>query len=95
MTNVINESLRLHPPAVLITRKVAREVRLGKLVLPAGLELAISPLIVHHDSQLWGEDVHLFKPGSFSEGVAGATNNAMYFLPFGADLGSVWPKALQ
>ena len=33
--------------------------------------------------------------GSFSERVAGATNNTMYFLPFGADLGSVWPKALQ
>ena len=81
---ILNESLRLYSPVVLLTRKVAREVRLGKLVLPEGLELDISPLIVHHDPQLWGEDVHLFKPERFSEGVAGATNNTMSFLPFGA-----------
>ena len=84
MTLILNESLRLYPPVVLLIRKVAREVRLGKLVLPAGLELAISPLIVHHDSQLWGEDAHIFKPERFSEGVGGATNNTMCFFPFGA-----------
>lgn len=83
MTMILNESLRLYPPVVMITRKVSREVKLGDLVLPAGLELFISPLIVHHDHRLWGEDTHLFKPERFSEGVARATNNAMSFLPFG------------
>lgn len=74
MTMILNESLRLYPPAVAIARKVAREV----------LELNISLLIVHHDTQLWGEDAHLFKPERFIEGVAGATTNTMSFLPFGA-----------
>ncbi|KAL4614183.1 hypothetical protein ACB092_07G035600 [Castanea dentata] len=81
---IINESLRLYTPALSILRKVERETRLGKLVLPANLLLYIAPLAIHHDPQIWGEDVHLFKPERFSEGVAKATNNniAAYF-PFG------------
>ncbi|XP_065622463.1 cytochrome P450 CYP749A22 [Quercus suber] len=81
---IINESLRLYPPAITITRKVEREVRLGKLTLPANLLLYITTLAPHHDPKIWGEDVHLFKPERFSEGIAKATNNNIAaFFPFG------------
>ena len=84
MSMIINESLRLYPPAIGITRKVGREARLRKLTLPANLVLYISNLALHHDPQIWGEDVHLFKPERFSEGVAKATdNNIAAFFPFG------------
>ncbi|CAL2276160.1 unnamed protein product [Prunus armeniaca] len=70
MSMIINESLWLYPPPVSIIRKVEREVRLGKLTLPPNLDL--------------GQDVHLFKPERFSEGVAKATNNNIgAFIPFG------------
>ena len=85
MSAVINESLRLYPPAIAVVRKVEREVRLGKLILPANLNLYISYLAVHHDPQTWGEDEHQFNPERFSEGIAKATtNNEAAFFPFGA-----------
>ncbi|XP_024018246.1 cytochrome P450 CYP749A22 [Morus notabilis] len=81
---IINESLRLYPPVVSMSRKVEREVRLGELNLPANMSLFISNLAVHHDPQIWGEDVHLFKPERFSPGVFKATkNNIAAFVPFG------------
>ncbi|KAM3707070.1 hypothetical protein ACJW30_03G198400 [Castanea mollissima] len=84
MGMIINESLRLYPPVLAITREVVRKTRLGKLTLPAELLLFISNIAVQHDPQVWGEDVHLFKPERFSEGVSKATNNNIAaFLPFG------------
>ena len=84
MGMIINESLRLYPPVLAITREVVKETRLGKLTLLAELLLFISNIAVHHDPQVWGEDVHLFKPQRFSEGVSKATNNNIAaFLPFG------------
>ncbi|OVA04879.1 Cytochrome P450 [Macleaya cordata] len=84
MNMIINESLRLYPPVLSIVRTVSREVRLGKLNLQANIELIISTIAIHHDPEIWGEDVHIFKPERFSEGVAKATNNnTVAFLPFG------------
>ncbi|XP_015895216.3 cytochrome P450 CYP749A22-like [Ziziphus jujuba] len=85
MNMIINETLRLYPPVTAISRKVKnKEVRLGKLILPPNMLLYMSTLAIHHDTQIWGEDVHLFKPERFSEGVAKATkNNIGAFFPFG------------
>ena len=84
MSMIINETLRLYTPTLSVLRIVEREARLGKLILPANLSLYIPPLALHHDPQIWGEDVHLFKPERFSEGVAKATNNNIAaFFPFG------------
>ncbi|KAJ8623919.1 hypothetical protein MRB53_032449 [Persea americana] len=80
---VINETLRLYPPVSMITRKVAREAKLGKYVLPPNMEVLIPILAIHSDPKIWGKDVHLFNPERFSEGVMKATNNSMGFLPFG------------
>ena len=81
---IINESLRLYPPVISISREVEREARLGTFHLPANVNLFISNLAVHHDTEVWGHDAHLFKPERFAEGVAKATrNNIAAFLPFG------------
>ncbi|XP_039161915.1 cytochrome P450 CYP749A22 isoform X1 [Eucalyptus grandis] len=81
---IINESLRLYPPVISLLRKVKKQVTLGNLVLPADIVLDIPTLAIHHDRRIWGNDVHLFKPERFSEGIAKATNNnAAAFLPFG------------
>ena len=84
MSMIINESLRLYPPIIAMSRKAKREVRLGKLTIPAEVLLVIPNTALHHDPQIWGEDVNLFKPERFSEGVAKATkNNMSAFFPFG------------
>lgn len=85
MSMILNESLRLYTPVASLNRYVKREVRLGKLVLPANMEILIPTLALHHNPDIWGEDAHIFNPKRFSEGVSGATNsNTSAFLPFGS-----------
>lgn len=84
MTMILKESLRLYPPVVSLTRESAKEVKVGKLIVPANVEFQVPNLALHHDPKYWGQDVNLFKPERFSEGVAKATNNNMVaFIHFG------------
>ncbi|KAL6192914.1 hypothetical protein ACLB2K_034000 [Fragaria x ananassa] len=84
MSMIINESLRLYPPVIQLVRKTGREVRLGKFILPANIQVLIPNVAFHHDPQIWGPEAQLFKPERFSEGVAKATrDNMAAFLPFG------------
>ncbi|KAK1425459.1 hypothetical protein QVD17_20811 [Tagetes erecta] len=84
MNMVINESLRLYPPVLTMTRKTNGETKLGNLNLPSKLNIFISILALHHNSEIWGKDFNCFRPERFANGVANATkNNAAAFLPFG------------
>ncbi|XP_022775886.1 cytochrome P450 CYP749A22-like [Durio zibethinus] len=83
MTMIINETIRLYPPVNGMVRKVGREAQLGKLIHPTNIEFTIPNMALHHDPELWGDDVHLFKPERFAEGIAKATKyNAAAFIPF-------------
>ncbi|KHG17439.1 Secologanin synthase [Gossypium arboreum] len=84
ITVIIYETLRLYGPSNGLQRSVTREVQLGKLVLPANIDILVQNIALHHDPHQWGDDVHLFKPERFEEGIAKATNyNAAAFFPFG------------
>ncbi|XP_038991772.1 cytochrome P450 CYP749A22-like [Hibiscus syriacus] len=84
ITMIIHETERLYGQPSPLMRKVEREARLGELVLPADIDLRLATIAVHHDTQLWGDDAHLFKPDRFAEGIAKVTrNNAAVFFPFG------------
>lgn len=46
--------------------------------------LTLPVIFIHHDPDIWGEDVHEFKPEGFAEGISKATkNNQIAFFPFG------------
>ncbi|KAK8571696.1 hypothetical protein V6N12_027771 [Hibiscus sabdariffa] len=84
MTMIINETLRLYGQPSSMMRTVERQFQWGKLVLPANIDLQIVSFASQHDPQLWGDDVHLFKPERFADGIAEATKyNATAFYPFG------------
>ncbi|CAA3007321.1 cytochrome P450 CYP72A219-like [Olea europaea subsp. europaea] len=82
VTMILYEVLRLYPPAIIFSRTINEETKLGEMTLPSGLQFLLPIILVHHDRQLWGEDVKEFKPERFSQGITKATNNQLSFFPF-------------
>lgn len=77
---VLKETLRLYPPAVFLNRIANRDVKLGKLDIPAGTQLQLPILDIHHDVSIWGADADEFDPSRFAEGKS--YHLGAYF-PFG------------
>ncbi|XP_043723687.1 cytochrome P450 734A1-like [Telopea speciosissima] len=83
LSMVVNETLRLYPPAIATIRRAKTDVELGGYKIPRGTELLVPIIAVHHEPALWGHDATEFNPGRFSEGVVRAANHPMAFIPFG------------
>lgn len=82
MGMIFNESLRLYPPILALNRQPSKPMKLGKVSIPAGTQLYIPILAMHHDPLLWGNDVHEFNPERFSQGISKAAKHPMAFMPF-------------
>ncbi|XP_074579881.1 cytochrome P450 734A6-like [Curcuma longa] len=80
---ILNETLRLYPPAVATIRRAKAEVELGGRRIPRGTELLIPIVAVHHDAALWGEDAAEFNPARFADGASRAARHPTAFIPFG------------
>ncbi|CAN6163563.1 unnamed protein product [Urochloa humidicola] len=81
---ILNETLRLYPPAVATIRRAKRDVVLGdNLSVPRDTELLIPIMAMHHDTTLWGPDATEFNPGRFAGGAARAAAHPLAFIPFG------------
>eukprot|EP00268_Persea_americana_P067893 TRINITY_DN9394_c0_g1_i3.p1 TRINITY_DN9394_c0_g1~~TRINITY_DN9394_c0_g1_i3.p1 ORF type:complete len:200 (+),score=42.53 TRINITY_DN9394_c0_g1_i3:118-717(+) len=80
---ILFEILRLYPAGAFLIRRTYKEMKLGELTLPTGVQLYLPILLIHHDPDFWGEDVEEFKPNRFSEGVAKGSNHQLAFFPFG------------
>lgn len=78
---VLKESMRLYPPAWIVTRQAIETVELGGYTLPAGSILMLSPYVVHRDPRFW-EDPERFQPERFVPEREAAIPRYAYF-PFG------------
>ncbi|KAL5736634.1 hypothetical protein ACOSQ2_031422 [Xanthoceras sorbifolium] len=84
VNNILNEALRLYPPATILTRTTYRQTKLGEMNLRPGISLSMPLIMVHHDDEYWGDDAKEFNPDRFSQGVSKASkNNEVSFFPFG------------
>ncbi|CAA2977697.1 cytokinin hydroxylase-like [Olea europaea subsp. europaea] len=81
---VLNEVLRLYPPAPNVQRQARQDIEVDNLVIPNGTNMWIDVVSIHHDQNLWGQSVNEFKPERFKEdNLYGGCNHKMGFLPFG------------
>lgn len=78
---VINESLRLYPPATVMPRMAFEDIKLGDLDIPKGLSIWIPVLAIHHSKEIWGEDANEFRPERFG---TRSFAPGRHFLPFAA-----------
>ncbi|MGP4114245.1 cytochrome P450 [Streptomyces sp. 4N509B] len=77
-SRVVTETLRLYPPAWLVTRLVTRDTVLGGVTLPGGTSVAYSAHLVHHRPDVYDEPER-FEPDRWT----GRGPDRRSYLPFG------------
>jgi cytochrome P450 len=83
VTMILYEVLRLYPPVIFLARRTYKEMELGGIKYPAGVNLILPLLSIHHDPEIWGKDASEFNPERFAEGISNATKHQTAFFPFG------------
>lgn len=78
---VIDEALRLYPPAWAIMRRAIADDELGPYHIPARANVFISPWAIHHHPAYW-EQPDVFDPERFSPARSAGRPHFAY-LPFG------------
>jgi len=79
---VLQEAMRLYPPAAVVVREALRPVRIGSEELSAGAQVYIPIYAVHRHELLW-EAPDVFDPARFAPEAVKARHRYAY-LPFGA-----------
>ncbi|PIN06972.1 Cytochrome P450 CYP4/CYP19/CYP26 subfamily [Handroanthus impetiginosus] len=79
LSMIMNETLRLYPPAVALMRQASQNIKLGSLDIPADTQFFIAMTAVHHDTERWGDDANDFNPLRFAE----PRKHLASFFPFG------------
>ncbi|XP_020266891.1 LOW QUALITY PROTEIN: cytochrome P450 72A15-like [Asparagus officinalis] len=83
VTMILNEVLRLYSPAIILTRRTYKTMKLGGITYPEGVSFILPIIFIHHDPIYWGEDAHEFNPERFAGGVSKASKDQVAFFPFG------------
>lgn len=78
---VIQESMRLFPPAYGFGREAVADCEIGGYDVPAGTTVFMSPWLMHHDAR-WFDEPQRFNPDRWSDGLAERLPRHAY-LPFG------------
>lgn len=82
LNGVVQETLRLYPPAVITARKVMRDLEFDGRRLRAGRMLIISPYVTHRLPELWPDPLQ-FRPTRWDPAAPDYRKAAPHeFLPF-------------
>ncbi|MFD5174526.1 cytochrome P450 [Nocardia sp. NPDC058379] len=80
-THVIQEALRVCPPAPALARQAMRDVVVDGFRIPAGTNVIVGIYVIHHDPDLW-DNADRFDPERFATHCSTGFNRWQY-LPFG------------
>lgn len=83
ITMVIQETMRLYPPASVTMREALMDIKLGGLDVPQGTIIQTPIAVLHLDRDVWGQDAGEFRPDRFANGAAAACKPGHMYLPFG------------
>jgi len=78
----IKEALRLHPPLIILMRKVMSDFRVGGHTVPAGKLVAVSPAVSNRMPECF-PDPDRYDPARYAEGRA-EDRQLFAWIPFGA-----------
>mgnify|MGYP000707355496 CR=1 FL=1 len=81
LSAILDEAMRLFPPAPVFPREPIEDVQLGEHTIPAGTTLIIPPFILHHDERFFAEP-EVWKPERWTPELRDALPRFAYF-PFG------------
>ena len=79
--NTVKESLRMYPPAWVVTRRAINEYEVGEYRVPAGADIYMSQYVVHYDDRFY-ENPDLFDPDRWDNIDENEFPRFAYF-PFG------------
>ncbi|KAJ4245776.1 hypothetical protein NW762_013900 [Fusarium torreyae] len=84
----VKEALRMFGPVPMGLPRIAPKggLTFGDRTIAEGTIVSVSPWVIHHSKEFWGEDAHEFKPDRWLEGDIAAKEK--YWIPFGAGYGS-------
>ena len=82
LTMVIHESLRLYPPAPVVSREALEDMKFGDIQVPKGVNVRTLLVTLHQDPDIWGPDAKDFKPERFANGSSGACKLPHVYMPF-------------
>ncbi|KAK4782886.1 hypothetical protein SAY86_007260 [Trapa natans] len=83
VTMVIQEALRLYPPAAFVSREALEDTKVGNITVPKGVCIWTLIPTLHRDPEIWGPDADKFKPERFADGVTKACKHPQAYVPFG------------
>lgn len=82
LSQVLDESMRLYPPAWVFARQTSAPVEIGGYAIDADRTVLVSPWAIHRNPRYWPEPL-AFEPERFApERVA--THHKLQYLPFGS-----------
>lgn len=79
---VLLETLRLYGPVIFMLRKPISDIRVGSLVIPKGIGIAIPIPMLHRDKEVWGDNANEFDPLRFENGVTKAAKTPQALIAF-------------